>query len=127
MVVNCSFVYNLTLNNFFLYSNIFFDNPLNYNFFFQDPATNMMEYMIDFHHDILYIMFLIFILILWFIIRINTLFFFKGHLGKLLENKKNIKKKKWFFISLKTLFCNKILNKQRKIIYSNENRDLEML
>ena len=52
-------------------NNVILDAPFFGQILFQDPATNTMEYMIYFHHDVQFIMWLIFILILWFLIRIH--------------------------------------------------------
>ena len=61
-------------------NNLLFDAPFFGQILFQDPATNVMEYMVYFHHDILFIMFLIFILILKFLIKIHYFFIYnKDH------------------------------------------------
>jgi len=50
---------NLIFNN-----NLLFDAPFFKQYLFQDPGTDIMEYMVEFHHDITFIMFLFFILVL---------------------------------------------------------------
>ena len=59
------------------------------NFVFQDPATNIFELMIFFHHEIMFYMIMLFILILWFIIRIN-LFCYKKNFIKTVRCKNKI-------------------------------------
>jgi hypothetical protein len=48
---------NITSSNFLL------DAPFFAQIFFQDPASDLMESMVHFHQDVLFIMFLISILI----------------------------------------------------------------
>ena len=53
--------------------NYMLDKPRFGKMFFQDPATSIFEKMVLLHHEILFYMFLLFILVLWFIVRINIL------------------------------------------------------
>lgn len=53
---------SLLLQNFVL-----FDQPSSDNWFFQSPASKLMENIIDLHHDILYIIVVITGLIVWFL------------------------------------------------------------
>ena len=54
--------------------NITFDFPLKWQFFFQDPATSIMENIIDLHHDIMFFLILITLLTSWMLYRIIFLF-----------------------------------------------------
>jgi hypothetical protein len=56
---------------------LFFD--INYfgNVFFQDPATLIMEYIVDLHNEIMYYLIFLMLAIFWFLIRLNYLFFFR--------------------------------------------------
>ncbi len=55
-------------------SNIEFDAPEKWQMNFQDPATPVMEKIIDLHHDIQFFLILVVIAVLWMIIRIVWLF-----------------------------------------------------
>ena len=50
------------------------DSPRPFQLGFQDPATPIMEGIIDFHHDLMAILIAISIFVLWFLIRIIILF-----------------------------------------------------
>jgi cytochrome c oxidase subunit 1 len=50
------------------------DSPRPYQLGFQDPATPIMEGIIDFHHDIMCILIMISVIVLWFLVRIIILF-----------------------------------------------------
>lgn len=63
--------------------NCLLDRPRFGKMFFQDPATSIFEKMVLLHHEILFYMFLLFILVLWFIVRINIL------CGSVTINRKN--------------------------------------
>jgi cytochrome c oxidase subunit 2 len=41
---------------------------------FQDPATPIMEGIIDFHHDVMFVLIIISVIVLWFLVRIIVLF-----------------------------------------------------
>lgn len=95
------FIFNKSLVNlqsspkleFSMYSNnLLFDAPFFGQILFQDPATNIMEYMIYFHHDVLFIMVLIFVLIMRFLLIIH-LHFTDGWLGKFLQRAHKAHKK----------------------------------
>jgi len=60
------FEFNITFknSNITFKNNVLLDAPFYKQFLFQDPGTDVMEYMIEFHHDITFIMFLFFILVL---------------------------------------------------------------
>jgi len=47
-----------------------FDFPLAWQLFFQDPATVIMEHIIDLHHDIMFFLFLIIFFVLYMLIQI---------------------------------------------------------
>ena len=66
------FFYNFNKNLLFKF-NFLLDSPKFGQIFFQDPSTNFFEKMILLHHEILFYMVVLFVLILWFIIRINIL------------------------------------------------------
>ena len=55
-------------------SNIKFDAPEKWQMNFQDPATPVMEKIIDLHHDIQFFLILVVIAVLWMLIRIVWLF-----------------------------------------------------
>jgi len=55
-------------------SNIEFDAPEKWQMNFQDPATPVMEKIIDLHHDIQFFLILVVIAVLWMLIRIVWLF-----------------------------------------------------
>ena len=47
-----------------------FDFPLAWQLFFQDPATIIMEYIIDLHHDIIFFLILIIVFVLYMLVQI---------------------------------------------------------
>ncbi len=51
-----------------------FDSPVPYQIGFQDPATPIMEGIIDFHHDVMFVLIIISVIVLWFLLRIIVLF-----------------------------------------------------
>jgi cytochrome c oxidase subunit 1 len=55
-------------------NNIQFDAPEKWQMNFQDPATPVMEKIIDLHHDIQFFLILVVIAVLWMLIRIVWLF-----------------------------------------------------
>lgn len=60
-----------------MYFNIFiisFDFPINWQYLFQDPATTIMENIIDLHHDIVFFQIIIITLVLWMLLRIYFFF-----------------------------------------------------
>jgi len=68
----------------------FYDIAVVWQCLFQDPATPIMENIIDLHHDILFFLIIIITLTSWIILRI--LFFFKHSL-------KNVKTKRFLFLT----------------------------
>ena len=58
----------------FFLPHIVFDAPEKWQMNFQDPATPVMEKIIDLHHDIQFFLILIVIAVLWMLIRIVWLF-----------------------------------------------------
>lgn len=77
---------------FLSYFLIFFDFSKNWQSLFQDPATTIMENIIDLHHDIVFFQIIIITLVLWILLRIC--FFF---------NIENTKTKRSFFLTHNTL------------------------
>jgi len=63
-------------NNFFNYlimsNNILLDYPSK-SILFQDPATDIMEFMVNFHHDICFILGLISIMLFYYLTVVNVL------------------------------------------------------
>jgi cytochrome c oxidase subunit 1 len=51
-----------------------FDAPESWQMLFQDPATPIMEKIIDLHHDILFFLIIIVVFVLWVLVRIISLF-----------------------------------------------------
>jgi cytochrome c oxidase subunit 1 len=70
------FVTFITISNFYLsdVTNFNFDAPEKWQMNFQDPATPVMEKIIDLHHDIQFFLIVIVIAVLWMLIRIVMLF-----------------------------------------------------
>jgi cytochrome c oxidase subunit 2 len=62
----------------FIFSDIKFlnenDSAINYQINFQDPATPIMEGIIDLHHDILFFLIVVVIFVVWMLIK--SIFFF---------------------------------------------------
>lgn len=122
-------------------NNVILDAPFFGQILFQDPATNTMEYMIYFHHDVQFIMWLIFILILWFLIRIhlycntgNTKIIFNTWMQ--LGDYKKLRKLIWVSLPYKNISMLNALTpcfhgsaaKQRwKYVYKNHNTLLEVI
>lgn len=66
-----------TMAAFFLFTstnNMSFDAPEQWQMNFQDPATPIMEKIVDLHHDLQYFLILIVISVLWFLLRTIWLF-----------------------------------------------------
>lgn len=55
---------------------IFNDSPVDWQINFQNPASPVMEGLVDFHHDIVFLLILISVVVLWMLLRI--VYFFKG-------------------------------------------------
>lgn len=53
---------------------VFLDSAVEYQFGFQDPATPIMEGIIDLHHHIFFFLFIIFFFVLWFLYKIIDYF-----------------------------------------------------
>jgi len=51
-----------------------FDAPESWQMLFQDPATPIMEKIIDLHHDILFFLIIVVVFVLWILVRIIALF-----------------------------------------------------
>lgn len=63
------------LNNFtFLF--FFLDIPASWQIFFQDPATQIMESLIDFHHDLMF--YLVFILVFVVLMLVQITYYYKA-------------------------------------------------
>jgi cytochrome c oxidase subunit 2 len=62
------------LNAAFSYNLIFADAPEPWQYGFQDPATPVMEGIVDLHHDICFFLIVILVFVLWMLSR--TLFYF---------------------------------------------------
>jgi heme/copper-type cytochrome/quinol oxidase subunit 2 len=60
--------------NFFQPCFVFADVPEKYQMTFQDPATPVMEALIDFHHDLMFILIIIGCLVFWLVYRTFFLF-----------------------------------------------------
>jgi len=109
--------------------NYMLDKPRFGKMFFQYPATSIFEKMVLLHHEILFYMFLLFILVLWFIVRINIL------CGKFPLDKGRFKSPVWcqvarysgigIGISLKRGYFRNFYKK--KTIYKHEITLLEIL
>jgi len=121
-------------------NNILLDAAFFGQIFFQDPATNIMEFMINFHHDILFIMFLIGILIFWFLIRINLICRYETKAKNIINSRYRIftywrPTKIWIYKGenlkslVSTLKKNLISNQisDKKVIYKNHNILLEII
>lgn len=50
------------------------DAPMPWQMLFQDPATSNMEGIVDLHHDILFFLIVILVLVMWLGVRIVTSF-----------------------------------------------------
>jgi cytochrome c oxidase subunit 2 len=59
---------------FFLQILTKFDFPRHWQYLFQDPATSIMENIIDLHHDIVFFQIMIITFVLWMLIRIFIFF-----------------------------------------------------
>ena len=59
---------------YFLENCISFDNPKKWQYLFQDPATSIMENIIDLHHDIVFFLVVIFTFVSWMLFRIILFF-----------------------------------------------------
>jgi cytochrome c oxidase subunit 1 len=65
------------VNNFFflsLFLGVKFDAPEKWQMNFQDPATPVMEKIIDLHHDVQFFLIIVVIAVLWMLVRIVWLF-----------------------------------------------------
>ena len=54
----------------------FLDFSENYQIGFQDPATPLMEGIIDLHHHIFFFLLVIFVLVVWFLVKILDYYYF---------------------------------------------------
>jgi cytochrome c oxidase subunit 2 len=59
---------------FTLFKNLILDSAASWQFFFQDPATSIMENIIDLHHDIVFFLIVIIVFTSWMMFRIIYLF-----------------------------------------------------
>jgi cytochrome c oxidase subunit 2 len=59
-----------------------FDFPTKWKYLFQDPATTIMENIIDLHHDIVFFQIIIITLVLWMLLRIYFFFNIKNRTVK---------------------------------------------
>ena len=68
-----SYALNSTLPLFFLsfFSRVEFDAPEKWQMNFQDPATPVMEKIIDLHHDIQFFLIIIVIAVLWMLLFVS--------------------------------------------------------
>jgi len=62
------------LITYFFSTSVSYDAPENWQMNFQDPATPVMEKIIDLHHDIQYFLIIIVIAVLWMLLRTVWLF-----------------------------------------------------
>lgn len=73
-----------------MFSKIYLDAPLHWQFGFQDPATAIMEGIINFHHDLFFFL----VVILFFVLQLLTrcLYFFSSYSysNKIEQLKKNV-------------------------------------
>jgi len=53
---------------------IFLDAPYKHQVLFQDPATHIMNSLIDFHHDIMAFLIFIILFVLWFIVKTSIIY-----------------------------------------------------
>jgi cytochrome c oxidase subunit 2 len=88
MLANINEVYNLIFTDFIQAGvepftvldinmfefNIFYDSPVSRQYGFQDPATPIMEGIIDLHHDLMFFLVVVCIFVVWMLARI--LYFF---------------------------------------------------
>lgn len=116
---------NKIIFNIISLSYVIQDAPFYKQYLFQDPATDTFEKMIHFHHDVLFIMYLIFILILWFIIRIHIFFLRKN----IYKNNIKLYKVRKPEIYTKDYFFGEEVHKKffKKYIYLNHNTKLEVI
>lgn len=70
---------------------IFFDYPKKWQLLFQDPATSIMENIIDLHHDIMFFLIIITALVMWLLFKIIHLF-----------NNHKLKIKRFFYLTHNT-------------------------
>jgi hypothetical protein len=61
---------NIFYNNNNNLNLVFFDAAKKLRYFFQDPATNIMEGIIDLHHDLMFFLIIILIFVLYFLLEI---------------------------------------------------------
>jgi len=78
-LLTCFYVQKLFLGNRLSFINKikrfkFLDSPENWQLGFQDPASSIMEGVIELHHDIMYFLIVIIIFVSWMLIRIIQLF-----------------------------------------------------
>jgi len=78
-LLTCFYVQKLFLGNRLSFVNTtkkfkFLDSPENWQLGFQDPASSIMEGIIELHHDIMYFLIVIVIFVSWMLIRIIQLF-----------------------------------------------------
>ena len=65
---------SIFLKKLSIFSVISFDAPVNWQINFQDPASPIMEGIIDLHHDVMFFLIIIIVVVLWMLTRIIWFF-----------------------------------------------------
>jgi cytochrome c oxidase subunit 2 len=81
--------------------NNFFDIPQKFQIGFQDPATPIMEGIIDLHHNIFFYLLIIIGLVLW---VLSQIYFYFNHIWDYPKNKRQINARHYFYKYTSRLF-----------------------